>query len=128
MLSTIHLDTLWTCFVLAVAASCVSITITQTDLFAPMRAWVAKKNHMIGHLVQCFYCISHWIVFLLVVIYQPQIVEGSYLLVNLLVTAFFTICLATFISGLMFGAFLKAMNKAKLELEVKALFVEETRS
>ncbi|WP_421853434.1 hypothetical protein [Marinomonas sp.] len=115
-----YLAPFWTCLVIAIASSCVSITITQTELFASMRTWITQKNILLEHLFHCFYCLSHWIVFVLIALYQPILINGSHVLINLTVTAFVTIGLATLISGLVFNVFLKAMTKAKLERELNA--------
>ncbi|WP_428240777.1 hypothetical protein [Gynuella sp.] len=114
-----YLEPFWACLMIAFASSCMSITITQTELFASMRTWIAKKNTLLGHLFHCFYCLSHWIVFVFIALYRPTLIDGSYVLINLAVTAFVTISLATLISGLIFNVFLKGLTKAQLEQELK---------
>ncbi|TQV74167.1 hypothetical protein FKG94_16290 [Exilibacterium tricleocarpae] len=113
-----HLFQLWTCAVLALSASCLSITVTQTELFAPMRAWISQKNSLIGHLFQCFYCLSHWVVFVGIFVYQPTLVSSSFKFIDLVISAFFTIGLSTFFSGIVFKVFISALSKARLENEV----------
>lgn len=109
-----------TCLVIAVASSSISITVTQTELFVPFREWVKKLGHMTGYLFRCFYCLSHWVVIIAMVVYHPRLIQSQYVLVDWVVTAFFTITLSAFISGLMFKVFLSAMAKAKTEAEMKA--------
>lgn len=55
MIST-SMTELTTCLMIALAASSTSITVTQTELFAAFRGWIAKKNSMVGHFFQGFYC------------------------------------------------------------------------
>lgn len=110
----------WVCFVIAAAASSISITITQTEVFAPWRRFTEKLGHMIWYLFQCFYCVKHWVIFLGIAIYQPIIIQSGHRLVDLVVSAFFTVTLSTLISGIMFRAFVGAMEKKVKEAEMKA--------
>lgn len=112
---------LWTCLVLAVASSAVSITITQTEMFAPLRAAANKAGHQIGHLFHCFYCISHWVVIAGIATYRPVLVASGIPLIDWVVSAFFTIAMAALFSGMIFRVFLSAMAKKTSELELKKL-------
>ncbi|HYG91560.1 MAG TPA: hypothetical protein VD978_35515 [Azospirillum sp.] len=111
----------WTCLVIALASSSISITITQTELFAPLRALANKVHPMAGHLLHCFYCTSHWAVIAGVVIYQPVLVSSGYLIADLIVSTFFTITITAFLSGLIFTVFLAAMAKMMKERMVKKM-------
>lgn len=119
------LSALWACLVLAVAASSIAITITHTEVFAPMRAWAQKLGHMIGYLFQCFYCMSHWVVFLGILIYRPRILSSASLLADLVVSAFFTLTLSAFVSGVFFKVFLTAMAMKVREKEVKEIMAKK---
>lgn len=110
---------LWTCLVLAIASATVSITLTQTELFAPLRAWANRVHAMIGHLFHCFYCMSHWVVIAGIAVYRPVIISSGILIIDWTVSAFFTIALAALFSGAIFKAFLAAMAKKMKEIEVK---------
>lgn len=66
----------WQCVVLAIATSTISITITQTELFRPLREVMLKVHPMIGYLFKCFYCMSHWVVFAGVAIYKPVLISS----------------------------------------------------
>jgi len=101
---------LTTCLMIALAASSISITVTQTELFAAFREWTMKKNAMIGHLFQCFYCLSHWAVFGGMLVYRPALLHSGIAVIDWVMTAFITITLATLINGLMFKVFQAAIN------------------
>lgn len=116
---------LWACFVIAVAASSISHTITQTELFVPVRAWTQKLGHMIGYLFTCFYCMSHWVVAAGILIYRPVLISSGNLVVDLVVSAFFTITLAAFISGFIFKVFLTAIAMKIKEKEIKELMAKK---
>lgn len=119
------LQALWSCFVLSLAAASIAYTITQTELFLPVRKIASKVGHMTGYLFHCFYCMSHWIVFAGVLIYQPVLISSGHLYIDLIISAFFTVTLTTFINGIMFRAFINAMAKMMKEKELKAMMEKE---
>lgn len=125
LLTNESVDALWVCAVLAVASSSIAITITHTEVFAPLRAWTLKLGHMIGYLFQCFYCMTHWIVFLGILIYQPRVITSGSLIADLVISAFFTITLSAFVSGIFFKAFLTAMAMKVREKEVKEIMAKK---
>jgi hypothetical protein len=110
---TFHAPDLATTVVIAVAAAAVSMSFTQGSMFEPIRKWIAARNKLLGELAHCFFCMSHWIAFAGVAIYQPRPVQST-LLADLVVAAFFTVSLATVVSGLMFAAFLAAGHTHEL--------------
>jgi hypothetical protein len=122
VLSPDVLNSLWVCFVIALAASSISISITQGELFAPLRNWAQKAGHMTGHLFQCFFCISHWIVFVGIAIYRPAITESGFAPVDWIVAAFFSLTLSTLVSGLLFKVLLTGMAKKVRDKEIKEMF------
>ncbi|ADU72607.1 hypothetical protein [Pantoea sp. At-9b] len=115
------LQSLWTCFVLSFAAASISFTITQTELFVPVRNLANKIGHMTGYLFHCFYCMSHWVVLAGVIIYRPVIISCGNKYIDLAISTFFTITLTTFTNGFMFRSFLSAMAKKMKEKEIKAM-------
>lgn len=115
-------DSLWVCFVIALAASSISISITQGELFAPLRTWAQKIGHMTGYLFQCFFCISHWVVFLGIAIYRPEITHSGFALVDWVVAAFFSLTISTLVSGLLFKVLLSGMAKKVRDKELKEMF------
>lgn len=99
-----------TCVAIALAAASIAMTLTQTELFAGLRAWAAKKHALLGHLFHCFYCMSHWTVLAGMVIYRPALLHSDMALVDWVMTAFITLTLTTFINGLMFKVFQAAVT------------------
>ena len=121
MINDPALGSLWACIVIAIAASSISYTITQTELFIPVRTWSQKLGHMIGYLFSCFYCMSHWVVLAGVLIYKPVLLNSGYLAIDLVISTFFTITLCAFICGLIFKVFLVAMAMKIKEKEIKEI-------
>ncbi len=84
--------------VIALATAAISITISKGRIFAPVRGWVASKNHWFGELLSCFYCTSHWLAFIFVMIYQPLLVHKLFVL-DLFVSMFVVVAISAVICG-----------------------------
>lgn len=125
ILNSPAISALWACIVLAIAAASVSVTLTQTELFAPIRARANKAGHMIGHLFHCFYCMSHWVVIVGIAVYRPVILSSGWLMIDLTVSTFFTVTLSAFFSGMILKVFLVSVTKTAKELEVRRLMSEK---
>ena len=95
------------CVVIALTCSGISMSFTQGSMFDPVRAWIMRQNKLLGDLFKCFFCLSHWLAFVGVAIYQPRPLQGT-LLVDLVVSAFAIVAISTLTSGLMFGTFYTA--------------------
>lgn len=89
---------------LSMCVSTVSFTITKSKFFSFLRNWVNKRNEKLGSLVSCSYCMSHWVAACYVVllyIYSPVIMVTDILLIDVTITIFATISLASIITGIM---------------------------
>jgi hypothetical protein len=104
------IENLTTCLMIAMAASSISMTVTQTELFAAFREWTTKKNALMGHLFHCFYCLSHWVVFGGMAVYRPVLLNSGFALIDWVMTAFIVITITTLINGLMFKVFQAAVS------------------
>lgn len=104
------IENLTTCLMIAMAASSISMTVTQTELFAAFREWMTKKNALMGHLFHCFYCLSHWVVFGGMAVYRPTLLNSGFVLIDWVMTAFIVITITTLINGLMFKVFQAAVS------------------
>ncbi|WP_215800530.1 DUF1360 domain-containing protein [Pantoea dispersa] len=98
------------CLAIVLASASIAMTMTQTELFAGLRAWTARKHASLGHLFHCFYCLSHWVVFAAMLIYHPTLLNSGWPLVDWIMTAFITLTLTTFVSGMMFKVFQAAVT------------------
>lgn len=113
------LETIWLSLVLAIAASIISITVTQTEVFRPLREWVDKRNKFFAYLFSCFYCFKHWTVFILVFIYQTQLISSNNIFINFVVTSFFIIGISTIFSGLVFKVMITNATRDKIETSME---------
>ena len=104
---TLHPDDLLSCAIIAFACSGIAMSFTQGSMFDGLRAWIMRKNKLLGDLAKCFFCLGHWLAFAGVAIYQPRPLR-SHLLADLIVSAFAIVSMSTLISGTMFAAFFTA--------------------
>ena len=102
-----HATDFLACVVIALTCSGIAMSFTQGSMFDPVRAWIMSKNQLLGDLFKCFFCLSHWLAFAGVAIYQPRPLQAT-LPADLVVAAFTIVTLATLASGLMFAAFFTA--------------------
>lgn len=61
--------------ILSVATASVSFSVSETKLFAPLRAWTRARFPWMGELLGCGYCLGHWVAFALVAVYRPTLLE-----------------------------------------------------
>jgi hypothetical protein len=104
---TFHATDFLACAVIALTCSGIAMSFTQGSMFDPVRAWIMSKNKLLGDLFKCFFCLSHWLAFAGVAIYQPRPLQAT-LVADLVVSAFTIVTLATLSSGLMFATFFTA--------------------
>ncbi|CAI1766930.1 Uncharacterised protein [Serratia grimesii] len=109
------------CLMIALASASISMTVTQTELFAALRAWTARKNDLLGHLFKCFYCMSHWVVIAGMLIYRPTLMNSDIALIDWVMTAFIVLTITTFINGLLFKAFQAAIHTHVMKHEAQQL-------
>lgn len=83
---------------LAMATSIISVTISSSKLFYKFRILCGVVSRFLGDLVECFYCLSHWVAFVFVLIYHPNLINNL-LLFDLIITYFVIIALSVLISG-----------------------------
>jgi Protein of unknown function (DUF1360) len=78
---------------IGITTGVISLTLTKSKLFSPMRKWIRYRSDWLGELVSCPYCTSHWVGGLLVATQHPGgpgkwlIVSGMAILVAALTSA-----------------------------------------
>ena len=53
---------------LSLATATVSVTVSQTEIFKPVRDYVNNKIKWLHYLVTCSYCMCHWVAGALVLV------------------------------------------------------------
>lgn len=61
---------------LSIASAAISWTVSESYLFAGLRAAIAQRSSWWGYLVSCGYCIGHWVALALVLLCRPQLDPG----------------------------------------------------
>jgi hypothetical protein len=80
---------------LSLVTASIAFTISETELFAPLREWGRARSSRVGKLLGCGYCIGFWTAFGLVAIYRPRVYNHWWLL-DYLLTAFLIAWLSAF--------------------------------
>lgn len=93
----------WTSFgmiaALSLAVSAISVTLSKAGVFQSLRDWITSRNAWLGKLISCHYCTSHWVSFIMVLVYQPRICH-AWLPFDLIVSAFVMVGIAAPIMGI----------------------------
>ncbi len=97
-----------TFIILALCLSTISFTISFTGIFEPLRDLLSKIHPKIEELVNCPFCLSHWIViffsFFLYGVLTPEPVVGIYW-IDFVANAFAIICISAMIHFVLLRAY-----------------------
>lgn len=99
---------------LAAAASQITLIVTDSLLFAPLRSYVKTRSRYLGELVSCFLCFGTWVGFALALLARPRYVRTGGPLGPLITWALDGFAIA-------FGGRLLNELTGKLQREVKVL-------
>lgn len=89
---------------LALVVSAMSMTISKTEIFLPLRSWIYEHNEWLGRLLRCPYCTSHWLAFGAEAIYHPRLVSSGFALLDYALSAMAIVALSTMFFGLIWAA------------------------
>lgn len=95
-----NVEAFLTTVILAVAVAAVSMTIGRAKVSEGFRSWADNKSAWLGKLVNCPYCISHWIALVAVAWYRPRVVTSGFIIFDWIVSLFLIVALASLVSGL----------------------------
>lgn len=85
--------------VLSFAVSAISVTVTTSSLFATFRGWLLERNEWFGKLFSCSYCFGHWMLFLAMIFYGPNLLPDRSVLLSFPATYFAMVALSAVVSG-----------------------------
>lgn len=86
--------------VLSLICASIAYTVSEQEIFRPVREWTKKKTAWIHKLISCGYCLGHWVAFGLVFVYRPRVVHSTFPLADY----FFTALLIAWLSGFQWRA------------------------
>ncbi len=95
-----NVEAFLTTVILAIAVAAVSMTIGRAKVSRGFRDWVETKSAWFGELVNCPYCISHWIAFAAVAWYRPRVITSGFIIFDWIVSLFLIVALASLVSGM----------------------------
>lgn len=62
---------------LAMAVAAISFLLSHAEIFAGLRVWIRPRMIFLGRLIDCCYCLGHWITALLL-IFMPVVLFGIF--------------------------------------------------
>jgi hypothetical protein len=94
--------------ILGAATGAISMTISKSKLFKPLRDLIPRRNAFLAFLddgLACPYCTSHWIAFLLTLVYFPKPLPHTWVGVDFLVSMMVIVALASFTAKWIFSIY-----------------------
>ena len=85
---------------LGLATAAISVTISKSNIGAPLRRGAFAIHDSLGAMVSCYYCIAHWIALGFALVYQQPAANLGLHFVNLIVLTFATVAVAAIFAGL----------------------------
>ena len=89
---------------LGLAVGTVSYTITKGSIFGPLRVWVIERSYWLGKLMQCPYCMSHWVAIAAMLAFHPRMI-GGHVVADYIATGFALTGLSALVAGSIFKLF-----------------------
>jgi hypothetical protein len=65
-------------FLVSLAVMCIANTVSRERIFKPLRARLGGKDTWAGYLISCPYCLSHWLAFALVPLFDLRLLTIPY--------------------------------------------------
>jgi hypothetical protein len=88
----------------------VSYTVTDALVFKPFREWTEKRSHVFGKLFSCGYCLSHWISFFMVWLFEIDLFISGYGFIDFFLSAIAIVWIAAF-QWIIFSILMKLAGK-----------------
>lgn len=89
---------------IAIALGSISITITRSSLFRPLR--IRLENTFFGKLISCPWCLNHWLSGIYVLCNTYDVIRITYnVYVDMVMEAMILTAMATVVSAILFYAY-----------------------
>lgn len=72
-------DCLIKAVLLSIVVASISFFATHSQLCGPLRAWLLKRSTFFGMLVECPYCLGHWVAVALILAFPVRLFGISWL-------------------------------------------------
>jgi len=63
---------------LSMVVASISFFISHSELLSTIRVWIGKKSKLFGNLVECCYCLGHWVAFVIVVLFDIKVFDTGW--------------------------------------------------
>lgn len=63
---------------LSIAVGAVTMTLSKSKIFLPIREIIKERSEFLGDLINCTYCTSHWIAAAFVILFQPSLMDAAF--------------------------------------------------
>jgi len=90
---------------LSIACGAISMTISRSEMFAPLRGWIKGRSAFLGGGLSCPYCTSHWVAFILVLVYFPHLLHCGSTVVDFCVETMMVVALASATAWMIYSAY-----------------------
>ena len=92
---------------MAFAVAAVSHTIAKAHITKSFRQWARSESTIMGDIMSCPWCLSHWVSLCLVTAYKPVVLK-LYMPLDLIVSLFVMVAISAIIEGII--SVLKALT------------------
>lgn len=89
---------------LGICCGVISYTITKGSIFGPLRLWMIDRSLFLAKLLQCPYCMSHWVACGAMLVFQPKMIGGN-VVADYIATGFALTGLSVLTAGTFFKLF-----------------------
>jgi hypothetical protein len=90
---------------LSIACGAISMTISKSAAFAPLRRRVKARSAFLGGGLACPYCTSHWVALALMLIYFPRPLHCGITVIDFLVGTMMVVALASATAWMIYSAY-----------------------
>jgi len=101
------ISTVYSLVIIAMAVSVISLTVTKTKVFKPMRLWIKSKSEFFGELFSCPYCFSFYPSVLFIILYAGKLrliyhFDGYLSCIDYGISYLCMVCIASFFTGFIY--------------------------
>jgi len=94
-------DTLTDFLVLSLAVGTIALTISSSNLFETVRNFVDELSEWLGSLIECSYCLTHWIALAVMLMYRPRLIESGFAWADWTISYFALVALSAAVGGVL---------------------------
>ncbi len=89
--------------IVASAVGTISLTVTKTKIFKPLREWIKTKSAFLGGLFECPYCFSFYVAALFYIPYHDDLkLIVSYQIFDYITSYLSLVCFSSFFTGFIY--------------------------